>query len=133
MIRPCFLVVDHEHSGSISTRKLVIEAAKFNVITSYGATEAIETLKRFPAVDAIVTDAELPGVHCTDLIAAFKTIAPTVPVILVRPPFYEHCRGADHQLESFDPRALLELIERICPQETAAVEKRDEELKARDK
>ena len=28
MIRPCFLVVDNEYPGSISTRKLVLESAK---------------------------------------------------------------------------------------------------------
>jgi hypothetical protein len=39
MIRPCFLVVDQEHSGSISTRKLVIETAKFNVLTAYSGAE----------------------------------------------------------------------------------------------
>lgn len=27
MVRPCFLVIDREYSGSISTRKLVIETA----------------------------------------------------------------------------------------------------------
>jgi hypothetical protein len=34
MDRPCFLVVDQEYPGSISTRKLVIETGKFNVITA---------------------------------------------------------------------------------------------------
>jgi hypothetical protein len=34
MDRPCFLVVDREYPGSISTRKLVIETGKFNVITA---------------------------------------------------------------------------------------------------
>lgn len=57
MTRPCFLVVDREHSGSISTRKLVIETAKFNVITAYSSDEAIDTLRRFPAVSGIVLDA----------------------------------------------------------------------------
>lgn len=35
MIRPCFLVIDREFPGSISTRKLVLETAKFNVLTAY--------------------------------------------------------------------------------------------------
>ena len=59
MIRPCFLVVDQEHSGSISTRKLVIETAKFNVITAYTGAEAIQTLNKFPAIDAVVLDASI--------------------------------------------------------------------------
>jgi CheY-like chemotaxis protein len=57
VVRPCFLVVDREFPGSISTRKLVIETAKFNVLTAYSGEEAIETLKRFPAIDGIVLDA----------------------------------------------------------------------------
>jgi hypothetical protein len=48
MIRPCFLVIDQEHSNSISTRKLVIETARFNVLTAYSGAEAIQTLKNFP-------------------------------------------------------------------------------------
>ena len=42
MIRPCFLVVDREFPGSVSTRKLVIETAKFNVLTAYSGREALE-------------------------------------------------------------------------------------------
>jgi CheY-like chemotaxis protein len=133
MTRPCFLVVDHEYSGSISTRKLVIETAKFNVLTAYSANEAIETLRRFPAVDGIVTDAEMPDMPCADLVRALKTLAPAAPVILVRRPMYDHCREADHQLESFDPRRLLELLEKLCPDHVAAAEKRNEDLKAREK
>ncbi len=49
MVRPCFLVIDREFPGSISTRKLVIETAKFNVVTAYTAqTEAVRGLKRTP-------------------------------------------------------------------------------------
>jgi hypothetical protein len=40
MYRPCFLVVDHEYPASVSSRKLVLETAKFNVITAYSNLEA---------------------------------------------------------------------------------------------
>jgi hypothetical protein len=53
--RPCFLVIDREFPGSLSTRKLVLETAKFNVITVYSGREGLETLRRFPAIDGIVT------------------------------------------------------------------------------
>ena len=52
VIRPCFLVIDHEFPDSISTRKLVLETAKYNVITAYSGNEAVETLKLFPNVTA---------------------------------------------------------------------------------
>ncbi len=48
MVRPCFLVIDHEHAGTISTRKLVIESAKLNVLTAFSGEEALAMLKKFP-------------------------------------------------------------------------------------
>jgi CheY-like chemotaxis protein len=132
MTRPCFLVVDHEYSGSISTRKLVIETAKFNVLTAYSALEAIQTLRRFPAVDGIVADAEMPDMQCTELVRALKAVRPAVPVILVRRPAYDCCDDADYQIDSFDPRRLLELLEKLCPNDINAIEKRNENLKAKE-
>ena len=60
-LRPCFLVVDREFAGSISTRKLVIETAKFNVITAYDYEEGLATLERFPNVDGVVITADRTG------------------------------------------------------------------------
>jgi DNA-binding response OmpR family regulator len=128
MTRPCFLVVDREYSGSISTRKLVIETAKFNVLTAYSLDEALETIRRFPAVDGIVMDAAMPGMSCPEFIAALREIAPTMPVIGVSVPGTGACEGADYQLESFDPKRLLALLQTLRPQEAAAVEKRNELL-----
>ena len=48
MNRPCFLVIDREFPGSVSTRKLVIETAKFNVLTAYSGKEALEIFTTFP-------------------------------------------------------------------------------------
>ena len=59
MVRPCFLVIDREFPGSISTRKLVIETAKFNVLTAYSGLEALDTLQQFPAIHGVVLDAEI--------------------------------------------------------------------------
>jgi hypothetical protein len=53
------LVVDREFSGKISTRKLIIETAKFNVIRAYSAADAVESIQRFPVLDGIVLDAGL--------------------------------------------------------------------------
>jgi response regulator RpfG family c-di-GMP phosphodiesterase len=76
MIRPCFLVVDQEHSGSISTRKLVIETAKFNVITAYSGDEAIQTLAKFPAVDGVVLDAGVNDLPCSVVLKQIKQSRP---------------------------------------------------------
>jgi DNA-binding NtrC family response regulator len=128
MIRPCFLVVDRETSTGISTRKLIIETAKFNVITAYSNDEAIETLQRFPNLDGVVTDAGMPGMPCDQIIPAFKAVRAGIPVIVICTPRDAPCRLADHTLDSFDPRQLLALLETLHPQATKSIEKRNEDL-----
>lgn len=128
MIRPCYLVVDREYSGSISTRKLVIETGKFNVITAYSSAEAIETLRQFPAVSGIVLDAKMPDMPCGDLVEALKAIRSEVPVIVVHAPESGECHHADHHLESFDPAKLLLLLKKLEPQKAAVIEAKDAEL-----
>lgn len=128
MIRPCYLVVDRETSSAISTRKLIIETAKFNVITAYSSKEAIETLKKFPAIDGVVTDAGMEDMPCEKLIDGLKAVNDKIPVIVICTPRQATCERADHTLESFDPKLLLALIEKLQPQATAEIEKRNEAL-----
>ena len=133
MTRLCFLVVDREHSQSISTRKLVIETAKFNVLTAYTAGEALETIKKFPAVDGVVIDADMAEMTGPEFIAALRKFAPKMTVIGVGGPLVRECEGADYKLESFDPRRLLALLEKLRPQDTAAVEERNRELEKKER
>jgi CheY-like chemotaxis protein len=128
MIRPCYLVVDRESSGAISTRKLIIETAKFNVITAYSGQEAIETLKKFPAIDGVVADAGIYDIACDDLVIALKKLQPKVPVVVICTPRATICEHADHTIESFDPRLLLALLQKLQPEATAIIEKRNEDL-----
>jgi DNA-binding NtrC family response regulator len=128
MVRPCFLVVDREYSGSISTRKLVIETAKFNVITAYSAQESIETLTTFPAIQGIVLDAGMRDIPCCELVPQLKKIQPELPVIVISSPGTHQCPQADHTLESFEPAKLLMLLQSLVPAATVAIEKRNEHL-----
>jgi DNA-binding NtrC family response regulator len=128
MVRPCFLVVDREFPGSISTRKLVIETAMFNVLTAYSADEALATLKAFPNVQGIVLDADVHGMPCDVVVSGLKGIKPGVPIVLILGPGDNPCPGADFYLESFDPKELLKTLARLLPRETAAIEKREEKL-----
>jgi CheY-like chemotaxis protein len=130
MVRPCFLVIDREFASSISTRKLVIETAKLNVITAYSGAEAIETLKRFPAVDGAVMDASLPDMRCADLARKMKAIQPKLIIIAISGPRHDYCEGADHHLDTFDPARLLELLKQLEPEKSAAIEARNETLNA---
>jgi DNA-binding response OmpR family regulator len=128
MSRPCFLVIDREFPGSISTRKLVIETAKFNVLTAYSGQEALEIFNKFPAVNGIVLDGGLDDVSCSDVACEVKRIQPKMPIIVIAAPGFGGCAEADYQLESFDPGKLLEILRGLKPEAAAEIEKRNEEL-----
>lgn len=128
MTRPCFLVVDREFPGSISTRKLVIETAKFNVLTAYDAREGIQTLKRFPNVDGVVIDAPRDDMTCEELIDRLRAIRPDVTIIVTTPNANPLCGEDVHYVESFDPKSLLALLQNLYDQATQQVKKRDDAI-----
>ena len=130
MTRPCFLVVDREFSANISTRKLVIETAKFNVITAYSGHEALETVKRFPAIDGVVLDTTLRDIKAPDLVHQIKQLQSGLPIVLIRSSNHEQCDEADYNLDYFDPASLLELLQGLRPDETASIEARNVTLSA---
>jgi CheY-like chemotaxis protein len=128
MNRPCFLVIDREFPGSISTRKLVIETAKFNVLTAYTGREALEVFNRFPAVSGVVLDGGLDDVPCEEVVRQIKSTQPKIPIIVIAAPGFAGCPDADFHLESFDPAKLLEILRGLKPKASAEIEKRNEEL-----
>ena len=132
MIRPCLLVIDREHSASISTRKLVIESAKFNVITAYSGAEALETIERFPAVDGMVLNSTLHDVPCEQIVATIRARVPNIPIIVVQGPGGQNCPGASHFLDSFDPATLLELLHKLFPRQAEVIKRQDDNLKAKE-
>ena len=113
-MRPCFLILDREWPGNISTRKLVIETAKMNVITVYKPHEAIETLRRFPNIDAAVLDTSLEKMECGFLVDELRTIRPGLPVVTVSPGGNDPCGKEQYHVSSFNPTALLDALHKIC-------------------
>jgi DNA-binding NtrC family response regulator len=130
MVRPCYLVVDPEHAGSISTRKLLIESAKFNVITAYNAKEAVETVDKFPAVDGIVADSNLRDIKLPEFIRSLKQRHPAMPIIVVGAPGGPPTEGADFTVEPFEPRKLLELLQTLQPEKSAAITQHEQKLES---
>jgi len=116
-MRPCFLVLDQEYPGSISTRKLVIETAKLNVITAYGPDEALEMLERFPNVDGIVVDTELGKRTCEEVIDEIRRINAKTPIVTVSPGGNAPCGKEQYHVSNFDPRRLLDVLQEICDSE----------------
>jgi DNA-binding response OmpR family regulator len=128
MFRPCFLVIDQEFPGSISTRKLVLETAKYNVLTAYSAREALPLLERFPNVEGVVLNASGHEEDCVDLIAKFRKIAPGVRIILTSGRDVVDCGPVDLHLDNYDPRKLLAGLASLFPEENARLVQRDDEL-----
>jgi DNA-binding NtrC family response regulator len=128
MIRPCFLVIDREFPGSISTRKLVIETAKFNVLTAYSGVEAREMFERFPAINGAVLDAGIEDIACNELVHELKTKRPSLPIIMIGAPGSIDCPEADFRLESFLPSKLLDILRGLMPEETEIIEQQNERL-----
>jgi DNA-binding response OmpR family regulator len=128
VIRPCFIVVDREYPGAISTRKLVIETAKFNVLTAYSSEEAVLTLRRFPKVDGIVMDAPMGDEPCAELVKRLREIEPDVPIVITSDRGYVDCGPVEHHLENFEPRKLLSVLQTLRPRATAAIAEHDKNL-----
>jgi response regulator RpfG family c-di-GMP phosphodiesterase len=115
MHRPCFLVIDHEFPDSISTRKLVLETAKYNVLTAYSGTEAVETFKMYPNVTGIVMNEAVTGMDCASLVKELRSIRSDVLLIVTSSRGTTDCVMADHQLDNFDPASLLNLLRKLAP------------------
>jgi CheY-like chemotaxis protein len=124
--RPCFLVIDREYPGTISTRKLVIETAKFNVLTAYDAEEGIRTLERFPDVDGVVVDANRDDMPCSELIDRLRVVRSHVTIVVASPNAEQSCGDGVFYVESFDPKNLLALLQRLYEEATQQVKKRDD-------
>ena len=122
MERPCFIVVDREFPGSISSRKLLIETAKFNVITAYDGAEALDCLKRFPKVDGVVVNAEVgDGEESRRLINALRAIVPKLDVIVISTGGYIRHDRSEHTVDSLNPKELLDCLQSLRKEATAVI------------
>ena len=124
MIRPCILVLDPEAPGSISTRKLVIETAKFNVLSTYSGSELLETLRRFPNVDAAVLNVAGPSLDqltYEEISRRIAELSPKLPVIVTSSSGMEVCGPNQTGVRSFDPGSLLDTLRQMFPVATAQI------------
>lgn len=109
--RLAFLIVEHEPAQGLSTRKLLIESAKHNVLTAYTSEEGSRMFRRFPAVDAVVVDAALNGNE--RLARRVKEHNPKIRVICLSPREGAEASWADETVNSHDPAALLKMLEEM--------------------
>ncbi len=112
MARPTLLVVEHEPGSALSTRKLVLETAKFNVLTAHSNKEAAELFNTGRAlISALIVTADMRGAEA--LIAHVKKRKSKVPVIVLSPARMTELKGADYHLSSHEPQELVDLCRKL--------------------
>src|SRR5438270_5402201 len=108
-----FLIIEAERVDGLSTRKLLLESAKHNVLTAYSSNEGEEMYKRFPNVDAVCIEAELPDRKSSDVAESIRKVNPKIRIIGLSPRLAALCEWADKTIDSHDPNALLEALEKM--------------------
>src|SRR4051794_23821739 len=119
MARATFLIIEPEQEEGLSSRKLLLETAKHNVLTAYSNKEGLEIFSKHP-VDAVVVHAAIDDIPCGKMVERIKEER-DVPVILISPTGLDQCKPADMVLGSHKPEELLNELEQI----TNAVQKRN--------
>jgi CheY-like chemotaxis protein len=112
MTRPTILVVEPEPFEALSARKLVLESAKFNVLTAHSTEEALDLFEMFPQLSAVVLVME-PTIDLKRVIEAVKKNVLKVPVVALATRPGQKCKEADHSLSSNEPEQLLTLMRRL--------------------
>jgi CheY-like chemotaxis protein len=109
MARPTLLVIEPDPIQALSVRKLVLETAKFNVLTAHSPEEALEIAKLFPSISAMIVSHDR-AFHCEALAPRLRRILKNIPIIAITAQMAQRCNGADHHVSSHEPEKLLELV-----------------------
>lgn len=81
-VRPTIIVLDVPTEDTLSNRKLMLEIAKFNVLTAFTVQEFLATAQKFDA-DAFVIDTLLPDPDVKGIGETLKQRFPRKPVVAV--------------------------------------------------
>jgi DNA-binding response OmpR family regulator len=96
------------------------------VITAYDAEEGIRTLERFPKVDGVVVDDDREDMPCSELIARLRAVRSNLPIVVTSLHAEQSCGEGVYYVESFDPKGLLALLQKLYEEATKQVKNRDE-------
>ena len=110
--RPTLLVAEPEPTEALSVRKLVLETAKFNVLTAHSTREAIDIFQSFPNISAVIA-VEDEGIDCESVTKTVKETVPRIPVIALSARSGSRCAPADHHVSSHEPEQLLRIIREL--------------------
>lgn len=111
------LMIEMEQPEGLSSRKLIIETAKHNVLTAYDAEVGLDLLRRFPNVDLILVHSSLL-MRRKGLLSEVKSLAQKVPIVLASPFKTEtHHPEVRYVVDSHNPQELLTLLSEYVPDE----------------
>ena len=113
MARPTLLIGEPEPAHALSARKLVMETAKFNVITAHSGKETLELFRKFPNVEGVVVHSELRDVSASDIFRDVKDNDEGKPTILLMSGVQRSRNQADYTLPSDEPQELLNLLREL--------------------
>lgn len=111
MPRPTCLIAEPEPGEALSTRKLVIETAKFNVLTAHSTEEALEILRVCSCIDAAIVHADLP--KSGEILSAAKQARSDMHTVYLTPREVRRAKNADFQMSSHDPNKLVEHLRQV--------------------
>ena len=113
------LMIEAEQPEGLSSRKLVVETAKHNVLSAYSKEDGLELLRRFPSVDAIFVHGALVE-NSPEILNSLKERAPDVPLVLAAPFGNLSSPLANFVVDSHHPQELLRLLtQEIKPRQAA--------------
>jgi len=113
MRRPTFIVAEPEPDQALSSRKLLLETFKFNVITAHSEPEMFDLLNAFPNVDAIILHDDTPGSTTREIVEVVRKQCPNMQVVALSPHGESSGRLADHVVNSHKPEELLQLLQSL--------------------
>ncbi len=112
VVRPSFIVAEPEPEQALSSRKLLLETFKFNVLTAHSVRETLEMVELFPSCDALIVHCGLPQFDGGEAIKTVRKVSPKMPIIALTPTEREF-KWADHVVHSHHPQELLDLVQRL--------------------
>ena len=108
MARPTILMAEPDPIQALSVRKLVLETAKFNVMTAHSPGETLEIVELFPNISMLVVAYD-EAFDCDAIVGSIRRNLKNIPVIVVTSHAGQRCAGANHHVSSHEPERLLEL------------------------
>jgi response regulator RpfG family c-di-GMP phosphodiesterase len=99
------LIVEVEQPEGLSSRKLIIESMKHNVVTAYSGGEALDLLARLRP-DIVLIHKNVISPSCKDLVIEIQRTYPDLQTAVLSPT-QEICSTEDHQINSLEPTQLV--------------------------